>query len=46
MRGSKSTVKVLKRWIWYYNNNNNKTDLLISLKKEDEKTKEKTQTFD
>jgi len=44
MRGSKSTVKVLKRWIWYYNNN--KTDLLISLKKEDEKTKEKTQTFD
>lgn len=44
MTGSKSTVKVLKRWIWYYNNN--KTDLLISLKKEDEKTKEKTQTFD
>jgi len=44
MRGSKSTVKVLKRWIWYYNNN--KTDLLISFKKEDEKTKEKTQTFD
>lgn len=43
MTGSKSTVKVLKRWIWYYNN---KTDLLISLKKEDEKAKEKTQTFD